>query len=65
MESGLMYPVYQNQGQGPITHEVKFLDKFYVAMLPCPTVMYLVSMNLKYFNTVGNSLSSDSTAVGL
>ena len=44
MESGLMCHVYWNQGQGPISHE-KFLDRFYVSMLPFPTVMYLVSMN--------------------
>ena len=31
MDSWLMYHVYQNQGQGPITHAVKFLDKFYIA----------------------------------
>ena len=45
MESGLMCHVYRNQGQGPISHEVKSLDRFYVSMLPCPTVMYLVSIN--------------------
>ena len=47
-----MYPVYQNQSQGPLTHGVKFLDRFYVAMSPCPAV---VSMNLRYFNTLGIS----------
>ena len=31
--------VYQVQSQGRITHSVKSLDRFYVAMLPCPTVM--------------------------
>ena len=45
MESGLMYHVYQNQGQGPITHGVKSFDMFYVAMSPCPAVMYLVGVN--------------------
>ena len=29
MHSGLMYPVYQNQGQGPITLRVASLDRFY------------------------------------
>ena len=28
MDSGLMYRVYRNQGQVPITHGVKSLDKF-------------------------------------
>ena len=27
-----MNRVYQNQGQGPITHVVKSLDRFYVAI---------------------------------
>ena len=51
-----MYHVYRNQGQGPITHGVESLDRFYIGMLPWPTVMYLVSMNSKYFNTMGISL---------
>ena len=29
MDNGLMYCVYQNQGQGPITLGVTSLDKFY------------------------------------
>ena len=29
MESGLMYRVYQNQGQGHITLRVPFLDRVY------------------------------------
>ena len=29
MHNELMYPVYQNQGQGPITLGVTFLDVFY------------------------------------
>ena len=37
MDSGLMYHINQNQSQGPITHSVKSLHRFYVAMLPCPT----------------------------
>ena len=39
MKMGLIYNVYQNLGQGPITCGVKSLDRFYIAMLPCPTVM--------------------------
>ena len=45
IESALMHRVYRNQGQGPITHGIESLDRFYVAILPCPTVMYPVSMN--------------------
>ena len=45
MESGLMYRIYRNQGQGPITHGVKYLDRFNVSMLLFPAVIYLVSMN--------------------
>ena len=29
MDSGLMYPIYQNQGQGPISLRVTYLDTFY------------------------------------
>ena len=29
MDSGLMYLVYQNQGQGPIIRRVTSLDRFY------------------------------------
>ena len=45
MENGLMYRIYRNQGQGPITHGVKYLDRFNVSMLLFPAVIYLVSMN--------------------
>ena len=34
-----MYHVLWNQGQGPITHGLKSLVRFYDAMLPCPTVV--------------------------
>ena len=30
MDNGLLYPVYQNQGQGPIALGVKSLDRFYI-----------------------------------
>ena len=61
MERGLMYRVCRNQGKDPYLNEINTLDRFYVAMLPCPTVMYLVSTDvsvkheLKYFNTMGIS----------
>ena len=29
MDNGLMYRVYQNQGQGPITLCITFFDRFY------------------------------------
>ena len=29
MDSGVLYPVYQNQGQGPITLGVAYLDRLY------------------------------------
>ena len=59
-----MYCVYQNQDQGPITHGVKSLDRFYVAMLPYPTVMLSGKHELKIFQHYGY-FSSDSTATGL
>ena len=39
MDSGLMYLVFRNQDQGPITHGLKSLDRFYNTMLPCPAVV--------------------------
>ena len=39
MDSGLMYPVFWNQDQEPITHEFKSFDRFYDAMLQCPIVV--------------------------
>ena len=59
MESGLMYPVYQNQGQGPLTHVVKSLDRFRVAMLPDRIWSYSDVSGKhelkKYFNILGIS----------
>ena len=49
VESGLMYRVYRNQGQGPITRGIKSLDRFYVAMLPCATVMLSGKHKFKIF----------------
>ena len=53
MDSGLMYYVYRNQGQWPITHGVKSLDRFYVAMLLCPTVMLSGKNECKIFQHCG------------
>ena len=33
IDNGLMYDVYRNQGQGPITLGVTFLDRFYIIPL--------------------------------
>ena len=51
-------------GQGSITHGVKSLDRFYVAMLPCPTVMLSGKHEFKIFQHCG-FFFSDSVAVGL
>ena len=64
MESGLMYHVYWTQGQGPITHGVKSLDRFYVSMLLFPPVMLSGKHKLKIFQYY-RYFSSDSAAVGL
>ena len=50
MDSALMYLVFRNRAQGPITHGLKSFDRFYNTMLPC--WCYLVRMNSKYFNTI-------------
>ena len=44
-----MYHVFRNQGQGPITHGLKSLDRFYDAMLPCPTVVLSGKDEFKIF----------------
>ena len=49
MDSGLMYHIFRNQGQGPITHGLKSLHRFYDAMLPCPTVVLSVKDEFKIF----------------
>ena len=51
-------------GPRAYTLGVKSLDRFYVAMLPCPTVMLFGKHELKLFKHCGY-FSSDSTAVGL
>ena len=50
-----MYRVYRNQGQGSITHGVKSLDMFYLAMLSCPIEMLSGKYDKKYFNIMGIS----------
>ena len=61
LKSGLLYHVYRNQGQGPITHGVKFFNRLYVAMLACPTVLLSGRHELKIFQQYGY-FSSDSSA---
>ena len=34
-----MYLAFRNQGQGPITHGLKSIDRFYDTILPCPTLV--------------------------
>ena len=59
-----MYHVLWSQGKGPITHGLKSLDRFYDAMLPCPTVVlsgkdeFRIFQHYMYF-------SFDTAAVGL
>ena len=67
VHSGLVYRVYQNQGQGPIIVElnpitlgVKSLDRFYAAILPCCTLMLSGMHEFKIFQHYG-----DSSAAGL
>ena len=59
-----MYHVCQNQGQGPINHEIKSLDRFYVAMILCPTVILSGKHEFKIFQHCGY-FSSDSAVEGL
>ena len=44
-----MYHVFRNQGQGPTTHGLKSFDRFYDAMLPCPTLVLSVEDEIKIF----------------
>ena len=52
MDSGLVYLVFRNQGQGPITRGLKSLDRFYDAMLPCFTVVLSGKDEFKIFHTI-------------
>ena len=61
-----MYHVFRNQGQGPITHGLKSLDRFYDAILPCPTVVLPGKDEFKIFqHYTGMYFSSDRAAAGL
>ena len=64
MDSRLIYCVYWNQGQKLRTHGVKSLDRFNIAMLPCPTVMLSCKHEFKVYQHNGY-FSSDSAASGL
>ena len=64
MDSGLMFHVSRNQGQGPITHGLKSLDRFYNAMLPCPTMVLSRKDEFKIFQHY-MYISSDKAAAGL
>ena len=44
-----MYLIFRNQGQGPITHGLKSLDRFYDTMLPCPTLVLSGKDEFKIF----------------
>ena len=59
MDSGLMYRVFRNKGQGPITHGLKSLDR-----LPCPTVVLPGKDEFKIFQHY-MYFSSDRAAAGL
>ena len=59
-----MYHVFGNQGQGPITHGLKSLDRFYDAMLPCPTVVLSGKDDFKIFQHY-MYFSFDRAAAGL
>ena len=59
-----MYHVFRNQGQGPITRGLKSLDRFYDAMLPCPTVVFSGKYEIQIFQHY-MYFSSDRAAVGL
>ena len=64
MNSGLMYHVFSCQGQGPITHGLKSLDRFYAAMLPYPTLVLSGKDEFKIFQHY-MYFSSDKAAAGL
>ena len=64
MGSGLMYRVFRNQSQGPITYGLKSLDRFYDAMLPCSTVVLSGKDEFKIFQYY-MYFSSDKAAAWL
>ena len=59
-----MYCVFRNQGQRPIIHGLKSLDRFYDAMLPCPTVVLSGKGEFNIFELY-MYFSSDTAAAGL
>ena len=63
MDRWLLYHVFWNQSQGPIIHGLKSLDRFYDAILPCPTVMLSGKDEFKIFQHY-MYISSDRAAVG-
>ena len=64
MDIALMYHIFRNQGPGPTTHELKSLDRFNDAKLPCPTVVLSAKDKFKIFQHYID-FSSDKAAVGL
>ena len=61
-----MYHVVRNQGQGPITHGLKSLDRFYDAVLPCPIVVLSGKDEFKIFQLyIYMYVSSNKAAAGL
>ena len=63
MDRELMYLVFRNKGQGPITHELKFLDRFCYTMLPCPVLVLSGKDEFKIFQLC-MYFSSDRAAWG-
>ena len=59
-----MYHIFRNQGQGPTTHGLKSLDRFYDAMLLCPTVVLSAKDEFKIFQHY-MYFSSDKAVAGL
>ena len=47
-----MYNVFRNQGQRPTTHGLKFLGRFYDAMLPCPTMVLSAKDKIQNISTL-------------
>ena len=59
-----MYLVFRNQGQRPITHGLKSLDRFYNTRLPCPILVLSGKDEFKIFQYY-IYFSSDRAAAGL
>ena len=66
MDSGLMYHVFRNQGQGLIIYGLKSIDRFYDAVLPCPTVVLSGKGEFKIFqHYMYMYFTADRAAAGL